>query len=178
MKILQPFTRRGVVSILVTLLMLALLVCPLLKRADADTTTATPHTFSFNVPSSCTCASCSFEVHRTVKKFEGVFKTALSVRDRRLDVTFDEAKHPLSALANLIAHLDLGKDSALLWPLPPGVDTNKALAALGQVPGVHTAKLDPKTHLAQITFNAAKDDPTVTATQLKDAVNGVAHADH
>lgn len=136
-------------TLLAVCLVSALLSCPFTQTVAAAVTAAA-QTFQFDVPASCTCAACSFEVYRTVKKYEGVSKAALSVRDHRLDITFTESKHSISDLAKLLARLDMGKDSALEWPLSDGVNGEQAVGALAHIPGVRNVKLDAKTHIAHL----------------------------
>lgn len=126
-------------------------------------------TISFRVNSACTCAECTFEACRKLPRFEGVTKTALSVKARRLDVTFFEDKQPVSALAAAVRKLDVGKDSALLWPVHTGEDAAREAEALSRVPGVSTAKPEPKAGVIAVTFSGKV---VVHLAQLDAAVKG------
>lgn len=99
----------------------------------------------------------------------GVQKATLSVKQRRLDVTLDESRRPVSALAVALSKMELGKDSALLWSLDANADTAQAAKALGQTPGVKGARPDAKAHAVLLTFAPS---PSVTMEQLDAALKG------
>jgi copper chaperone CopZ len=132
---------------------------------------AAPRTLSFRVNAACTCAECSFEANRVLPRFDGVRKVSLSVKDRRLDVVFEEGKRPLSELALQVSKLDMGQGSVLLWPADE--DADRAAGALARVPGVRSARADAKAHAVALTFSRS---PAVALAQLDAAAKGVAHA--
>lgn len=132
-----------------------------------------PRAISFRVNSACTCAECSFEANRKLPKLEGVTKTALSVKDRRLDVMFAEGSQPISELAGVVRRLDMGKDSTLLWPVPSGCDVARGAEALAKIPGVVSAKPDPRARAIALTFGGK---PAVRIAQLDAALKGTTNA--
>jgi copper chaperone CopZ len=141
--------------------------------ALAHPAAAAPRTLSFRVSEACSCASCSFEAGRKLPQIEGVKKTALSVKDRRLDVVFDEVKRPVSDLAAAVSKLDMGKDSTLLWSVPKDADIAASAVALARVPGVRSAKADPNARTVALVFTGKSP---VTLAQLDSAIKGDAGA--
>lgn len=146
----------------VLILTLAAFCC--LRPAAAD-----PRTVSFHLGAQCLCAQCGFDAQRALSKMGGVQKATLSVKQRRLDVTLDESRRPVSALAVALSKMELGKDSALLWSLDANADTAQAAKALGQTPGVKGARPDAKAHAVLLTFAPS---PSVTMEQLDAALKG------
>jgi hypothetical protein len=153
------------------LLILLCVLTALSVPSPAETTApeTAPRTVSFRLSSACACAQCSFDAHRELKKFEGVKKTTLSVKDRRLDVVFKEAGQPLSALAIAVGKLDLGKGSTLLWPVPNGADPGQAADALSHISGIAAVRADAKARVVHLSFRA---DASVTVSQLDNALEG------
>jgi len=145
-------------------LTLALAAFGCLRSAAAD-----PRMVSFHLGAQCLCAQCAFDAQRALSKMDGVQKVTLSVKQRRLDVTLDEAKRPVSTLAVSLAKMELGKDSALLWSVDANADTGQAAKALGHIPGVKSAKPDAKAHAVLLTFAPA---PSVTTAELDDTLKG------
>lgn len=131
-----------------------------------------PRALAFAVPASCTCASCTFDVHRVLSRFEGVKKVKLSTKEGLLDVAFVEGKQPLSALALTLARLDMGEGSSLLWPVPNGVEVSAAANVLSRVDGIATSKADAKARVVHLTFSGKA---ALSVTQLDNALQGVAH---
>jgi hypothetical protein len=130
---------------------------------------------AFDVPASCTCASCSFDTYRVLSKFEGVKKVTLSGKDHRLKVQFVEGKQPVSALALKLEHLELGKGSSLLWPVLDSIEISKATAALSRISGIAAATADAKDHTVHLTFAA---QAAVTIPQLDNALQGLTSEAH
>lgn len=126
-----------------------------------------PRTVSFHLGAQCLCAQCAFDAQRALKKLPGVQNVKLDARQRRLDITLDEAKRPVSTLAAFLAKLDIGSESALIWPDGNEPDTVRAAEELAQVPGVQSAKADAKAHTVLLTFAAGS---AVTTTQLAAAL--------
>jgi hypothetical protein len=137
--------------------------------------TETPRVLSFDVPSSCNCASCTFDVHRVLSKFEGVEKVTLSGKDHRLNISFLEGKQPVSSLGLAVAKLDLGQGSSLLWPVPLEIEVPKAASSLGSIAGIAAAKADTKSRIVHLTFTGKT---AVTLSQLDNNLKELAHENH
>jgi copper chaperone CopZ len=135
---------------------------------------AAERTVSFRVTSACNCAECAFSARRDIPRIQGVKEARLSVKDRRLDVTFDDSRKPVSTLAQAIGRTDLGKGCTLVWAVVPGADPQRLASALANVPGVASTKVDGKAKAVLVAF-APK--PEVSLSQLDAAGKGetVAH---
>ena len=132
---------------------------------------ASPRTVVFHLGAQCLCAQCGFDAVRILGKFDGVQKTTLFTKERHMDIVFDEAKQPLSALALAVSHLDLGDNSSLAWPIDQKADPTQAAKALEKIPGVHAAKANAKDHTVLLTFTSKAP---VSASQLDSALKGTA----
>lgn len=135
---------------------------------------AAERTVSFRVGCGCNCAECTFSARKDIPKIPGVKQTRLSVKDQRLDVTFDDAQKPLSGLVQAINRTDLGKGCLLVWPVAAGTDAQRLATALKRVSGIATTKVDAKAKAVLLTF---APQPAVNLAQLDAASKEAASAD-
>lgn len=118
------------------------------------------------------CPPCTRTVETSLKKMKGIRSVRVDFQSKRAKVEFEEGSAPAQKIAQAIAktpHMmgsSMHYSGKLLLKAPKANDEKAAKqieAALGELDGVKTVKVDSREHTIAVTFDAKGK---VTSTEL------------